>query len=105
LKQTVAGPGMGKSTLLKKLARVYSRDSLPVMMIRLPRLVRQINNGGSFEKGIFILGLDVADRSSGDNNSCLWVTYNKSFQSFTYFILMISTLIKPIQQNNPVLNS
>jgi hypothetical protein len=47
-------------------ARVYSRDSLPVMMIRLPRLVRQINNGGSFEKGIFILGLDGSGISFSD---------------------------------------
>ena len=54
----VAGPGMGKSTLLKKLARVYSRDGLPVLFIRLPRLVNRINSGSSFEEGIFMLGLD-----------------------------------------------
>ncbi|NOQ76814.1 MAG: hypothetical protein GQ475_03275 [Methylococcaceae bacterium] len=54
----VAGPGMGKSTLLKKLARVYSQDNLPVLFIRLPRLVNRINSGGSFEEGIFMLGLD-----------------------------------------------
>lgn len=54
----IAGPGMGKSTLLKKLARVYSRDGYPTLLIRLPILSARIKLGSSFEEGVFALGLD-----------------------------------------------
>lgn len=64
----VAGPGMGKSTLLKKLARVYSKDGFPVLYIRLSALAAQIKIGGSFEESIFTLGLDVSGIPLGDIN-------------------------------------
>jgi len=38
----VAGPGMGKSTLLKKLARVYSNDGFPTLYIKLTYSFRRI---------------------------------------------------------------
>ena len=55
----VAGPGMGKSTYLKKLARVYSANGYPVLQVRLQMLaVHMSRNGVPFEQGIFSIGLD-----------------------------------------------
>lgn len=55
----VAGPGMGKSTLLKKLARTYAGQGLPVLSLRLPVLAaRMANSGSGFEEGLFALALD-----------------------------------------------
>ena len=53
----VAGPGMGKSTLLEKLARVYSNDGFPTLLIKLTRLSARIKYGKTLEEGIFELGL------------------------------------------------
>lgn len=55
----VAGPGMGKSTLLKKLARVYAGQGLPVLSLKLPMLAaRMAHSGSGFEEGLFALALD-----------------------------------------------
>ncbi|MBL0903496.1 MULTISPECIES: NACHT domain-containing protein [Serratia] len=57
----VAGPGMGKTTLLKKLFRTYNSKNRPSIIVRLPLLVaRMIQTGASFEESIFSLGLDTA---------------------------------------------
>lgn len=54
----VAGPGMGKSTYLKKLARVYSANGYPVLQVRLQMLAAHMSrNGVPFEQGIFSIGL------------------------------------------------
>lgn len=63
----IAGPGMGKSTLLKKLARVYSEDGYPTVLIRLPVLAARILQAGNgFEESIFSLGLDGSGIDSSD---------------------------------------
>lgn len=57
----VAGPGMGKSTLLKKLARCYSGDGFPVLRVSIPRVAaRMKHQGSSFAESLFALGLDGA---------------------------------------------
>jgi hypothetical protein len=57
----VAGPGMGKTTLLKKLFRTYNSKNRPSIIVRLPLLVaRMIQTGAGFEESIFSLGLDTA---------------------------------------------
>jgi HEAT repeats/NACHT domain len=54
-----AGPGMGKSTLLKRLARTYAKDGYPTLRLRLPTLVARINSVGcAFDEGIFAIGLE-----------------------------------------------
>ncbi|SHI39514.1 NACHT domain-containing protein [Aureimonas altamirensis DSM 21988] len=55
----VGGPGMGKSLLLKRLAREYAKRSHPVLRISLPALyARMKHHGSGFEEGLFSLGLD-----------------------------------------------
>lgn len=57
----VAGPGMGKTTLLKKLFRIYSSKNRPSIIVRLPLLIARMNQtGAGFEECIFSLGLDTA---------------------------------------------
>lgn len=57
----VAGPGMGKTTLLKKLFRTYNSKNRPSIIVRLPLLVaRMSQTGAGFEESLFSLGLDTA---------------------------------------------
>jgi hypothetical protein len=60
----VAGPGMGKSTLLVKLARVYARSGLPVLKVSAPLVARRmITAGSSFLEAVLTLALDGTDIS------------------------------------------
>ena len=55
----VGGPGMGKSTLLKKLARTYASEGYPVLLFSANTLAQRIKSTGcSFEEGIITLGTD-----------------------------------------------
>lgn len=62
----IAGPGMGKSTLLKKLALVYAREGFPVIKVRLNSLAARMRNGSGVEEGIFSLGLDGSSMQKQD---------------------------------------
>lgn len=53
-----AGPGMGKSTLLTKLAHHYSRDGYPVLKFRLAAVAARMASGYSFWESSLQLGLD-----------------------------------------------
>jgi hypothetical protein len=62
----LAGPGMGKTTLLTKLAHGYSADGLPVLKVRLRVLVERMRSQGcGFEEGLFALGCDSSGLSPG----------------------------------------
>lgn len=55
----VAGPGMGKSTLLTKLARRYALEGYPVLRLSLKSLATRMQiQGSTFSEGLFALGLD-----------------------------------------------
>lgn len=54
----VGGPGMGKSTLLKRITRRYSEDHIPVLHLRLSMVAKRMQAGSSFEEAVFDLGLD-----------------------------------------------
>lgn len=54
----VAGPGMGKSTLMKKLARIYASENRPVLKVRLPLIAARMKYGAGFEEALFTHGLD-----------------------------------------------
>lgn len=62
----VAGPGMGKTTLLKRIARRYSEDALPVLNVRLSLVAARMRDGDSFEEAIFALGLDGSGIGSAE---------------------------------------
>lgn len=54
----VGGPGMGKTTLLKRIARRYSEDHIPILHVQLIKVMLRMRAGSSFEEAIFDLGLD-----------------------------------------------
>lgn len=54
----IAGPGMGKSTLLRRLARNYALDGYPVLLVDAKRIAAAMQNGSSFESAAFELALD-----------------------------------------------
>lgn len=63
----VAGPGMGKTTLLQKLFRFYTKQGQPTIIVRLPVVVARKNkSGSSFEESIFDIGLDGSGISFND---------------------------------------
>jgi len=70
----VAGPGMGKTTLLKRIARRYSEDGVPVLKMRLSNVATRMRSGDTFEEAVFSLGLDgsgispAAARAAGFSN-------------------------------------
>jgi len=57
----LAGPGMGKTTLLTKLARMYAADGYPVLKVRLRLLIERMRTvGETFEEALFALGCGSA---------------------------------------------
>jgi NACHT domain len=61
----VAGPGMGKSTLLRKLARLYSADGFPVLRVSLSAIAAQMRHRGiGWSEALFTLALDGSGLSA-----------------------------------------
>lgn len=57
----LGGPGIGKSTLLKKLALEYSRDGFLVLFVRLPQVVALMRQeGGRLEDCLFEIALSAS---------------------------------------------
>lgn len=54
----IGGPGMGKTTLLKRIARRYSEDTIPVLQVKLAAVATRMRSGATFEEAVFALGLD-----------------------------------------------
>jgi len=55
----VGGPGMGKSTVLKKLAQTYAAEGFPVLLFSAKAIAQRMwSTGCSFEEGIIALGTD-----------------------------------------------
>lgn len=61
----VAGPGMGKSTLLRRLARRYAQAGRPVLRFSARDAAAAIRDGKTFEAAAFELGLDGSGLSPG----------------------------------------
>jgi len=58
----VAGPGMGKSTLMTRLARRYAQDGFPVLKANARGVARRMaKNGESFLEAVFALALGECD--------------------------------------------
>lgn len=53
----VAGPGMGKTTLLSRIALAYANDGIPVLRVRLAAVAARMHRGETFEEAVFSLGL------------------------------------------------
>lgn len=72
-----AGPGMGKSTYLKKIARIYARDGYAVLLVRLPLLAaRMRQSGATFEEAVFAHALEgsgITAEAAGNSGIREWV--------------------------------
>jgi hypothetical protein len=53
----LAGPGMGKSTLVKRWALEYAQDDLPVLRVSLRDIAQRMRAGEPFLDAVFRLGL------------------------------------------------
>lgn len=53
----IGGPGMGKSTLLKRLALDYSNDGFLTLFVRLPLVVAFVRDGCRFEESLITVAL------------------------------------------------
>lgn len=63
----VAGPGMGKTTLLKRLARIYAKTVHPVLRVSLKTVAARIKTSGQgVEESILDLGLDGSGLDAKD---------------------------------------
>jgi hypothetical protein len=62
----MAGPGMGKSTLMTKLAQRYAGDGFPVLKVRLPVVAARLESGHGFQESVLQLGLDGSGVSATD---------------------------------------
>lgn len=62
----LAGPGIGKTTLLNRIVRRYSEDCIPVLRVRLRSVAASMRNGKPFEQAVFELGLDGSGLSIAD---------------------------------------
>ena len=67
----LAGPGMGKTTLLTKLARTYAADGYPVLKVRLRALAERMRAmRETFEEALFALGLDKSGIAPAAARTC-----------------------------------
>lgn len=60
----VAGPGMGKSTLLTKLAHVYASDGYPTIKVKLTAVAARMKEGLGFLESVVHLGLSGSGMSA-----------------------------------------
>jgi len=62
----VAGPGMGKSQLLRRIARLLARKREPSLIVPLRRLAERMRSGETFVDAVLRLGLDASPLKSDD---------------------------------------
>jgi hypothetical protein len=62
----VAGPGMGKSQLLRRIARLLTRKREPSLIVPLRRLAERMRSGETFVDAALRLGLDASPLKSDD---------------------------------------
>ena len=56
----VAGPGMGKSQLLRRIARLLARKREPSLLVRLRPLAERMRSGETFLEAVLHIGLDAS---------------------------------------------
>lgn len=63
----MAGPGMGKTTLLKRLSRSYAKSGYPALQVRLRDVATRMRSLGlGFEESVLELGLDGSGLKAED---------------------------------------
>lgn len=62
----VAGPGMGKSTLLTKATQLYAHDDYPVLKVKLSMVAARMASGHNFFDSVLHFGLDGSGLSQAE---------------------------------------
>lgn len=100
----VGGPGMGKSTLMTRLARLYARDGLPVLKVRLRDIAARLADGNGFDGSVLQLGLDgsgVPLQQARDSSLADWVLLCDGLDECDSQQELVATRIRQFAAGNP----
>ncbi len=100
----IGGPGMGKSTLMTRLAGLYARDGLPVLKVRLRDIAARLAAGNSFDDSVLQLGLDgsgVAFQQVRDSSLADWVLLCDGLDECDAHLELVATRIRQFSAGNP----
>lgn len=100
----VGGPGMGKSTLMIRLARLYARDGLPVIKVRLRDIAARLAAGNGFEDSLLQLGLDgsgVPIQQARESTLANWVLLCDGLDECDSQQQLVATRIREFSVGNP----
>lgn len=100
----IGGPGMGKSTLMTRLACRYARDGLPVLKVRLRDIAARLAAGNSFDDSVFQLGLDgsgVPFQQVRDSSIADWVLLCDGLDECDVHQELVATRIRQFSTGNP----
>lgn len=100
----IGGPGMGKSTLMTRLACLYARDGLPVLKVRLRDIAARLAAGNSFDESVLQLGLDgsgVPFQQVRDSSLADWVLLCDGLDECDAHQELVATRIRQFSAGNP----
>lgn len=100
----VGGPGMGKSTLMTRLARLYARDGLPVLKVRLRDIAARLADGNAFDDSVLHLGLDgsgIPIQQARDSSLADWVLLCDGLDECDAQQELVATRIRLFAAGNP----
>jgi|TARA_R110001599_G_scaffold126718_1_gene299892 hypothetical protein len=100
----IGGPGMGKSTLMTRLAYLYARDGLPVLKVRLRDIAARLAAGNSFDDSVFQLGLDgsgVPFQQVRDSSLSDWVLLCDGLDECDVHQELVAARIRQFRAGNP----
>jgi len=98
------GPGIGKSTLMTRLARLYARDGLPVLKVRLRDIAARLADGNGFYDSVLQLGLDgsgVPIQQARDSSLADWVLLCDGLDECDSQQDLVATRIRQFAAGNP----
>lgn len=100
----VGGPGMGKSTLMTRLARLYARDGLPILKVRLRDIAARLADGNGFDESVLQLGLDgsgVSLLQARESSLADWVLLCDGLDECDSQQDLVATRIRQFSAGNP----
>ncbi|QQE87241.1 NACHT domain-containing protein [Azotobacter chroococcum] len=100
----IGGPGMGKSTLMTRLAYLYARDGLPVLKVRLRDIAARLADGNGFDDSVLQLGLDgsgVPIQQVRDSSLADWVLLCDGLDECDAQQELVATRIRQFGAGNP----
>lgn len=100
----IGGPGIGKSTLMTRLACHYARDGLPVLKVRLRDIAARLVEGNGFDDSVLQLGLDgsgVSIQQARESSLADWVLLCDGLDECDSQQELVATRIRQFAAGNP----